>query len=156
MRGLPHTVEQFIVHGDSIVLYAINWFVVVMLLALWSLTAWALHALGVWTVSNAGALSGAASGVGSLRLPDWLAPWVPPEIAQLLTAQLSGLGPLVESLLQAAPALAGGLTLVTWVVWGIGSALLVLLGSGLHLLIALWRRHGGGSSPRSGQVVAAG
>lgn len=34
--------------------YAINWFVVVVLLALWSFTAWALHALAAWTVSNAG------------------------------------------------------------------------------------------------------
>jgi hypothetical protein len=30
------------------------------------------------------------------------------------------------------------------VIWGIGSVLLVLLGAGLHLLIALWRRRSGG------------
>lgn len=135
--------------------YAITWFVVVMLLALWSLTAWALHALAVWTVSNAGALSGAASGVGGFRLPDWLAPWVPPEIAQALTALLSGFGPAVEGLLQGAPALAGGLTVATWAVWGLGSALLVLLGAGLHLLVAMWRRRGGGSGPQPRPQVAA-
>ena len=44
---------------------------------------------------------------------------------------LSGLAPVVDSLLQAAPALAGGLTVAIWVVWGIGSVLLVLLGAGL-------------------------
>ena len=60
-------------------------------------------------------------------------------------------------LLQAAPALSGGLTVLTWVVWGIGSVLLVLLGAGLHLLIALCLRHGsGGAGPNTGSSLAAG
>ena len=137
--------------------YAISWFVVVALLALWSLAAWALHAVGIWTVSNAGALSGAASGVGAVRLPEWLAPWVPQALSQSLTALLSGLGPVVNGLLQAAPALAGGVTVASWVVWGIGSVLLVLLGAALHLLIALWRRRSGGASgPNARSSLAAG
>jgi len=131
--------------------YALNWFVIFSLLALWSLAAWAANAVAVWTLSNAGTLtgaaSGAASGAESLRLPEWLAPWVPPEIVQAMGSLLSGLAPVVESLLQAAPALAGGLTLLTWVIWGVGSVLLVLLGAGLHLLIAMLRRRGGGSGP---------
>ena len=138
-------------------LYAFTWTIVSMLLALWSLAAWALHAAGTWTATNAGALTGAASSV-ELRLPDWLAPWVPPEIAQSVSQMLAGLGPVVDGLLQAAPALAGGVTVATWVVWGIGSVLLVLLGAGLHLLIALWRRrsssgfgpHNRGSSLEAG------
>lgn len=138
-------------------LYAISWFVVVALLALWTLAAWALNAVAVWTVSNAGGLSGAASGVGTLRLPDWLAPWVSPEIVQSVSQMLAGLGPVVDGLLQAAPALAGGVTVVTWVIWGMGSVLLVLLGAGLHLLIALWRRRGGsGSGPNHGSSLGAG
>jgi hypothetical protein len=136
--------------------YVLSGFVVVALLALWSLAAWGLHAVAVWTVSSAGALSGAASGVGTIALPDWLAPWLPPEIAQSIGQLMSGLGPVVDSLLQAAPALAGGVTVATWVVWGIGSVLLVLLGAGLHLLIALWRRRGGGSGPNAGRSLAAG
>jgi len=76
--------------------YVISWFAVLSLLALWSLAAWALHAVAVWTVSNAGALTGAASGatagVAGLRLPDWLAPWVPPEVAQAMTSLLSAWG----------------------------------------------------------------
>ena len=137
--------------------YALSWFVVVALLALWSLAAWALNAVAVWTVSNVGALSGAASGAGTIRLPDWLAPWVPPEIAQSVSQMLAGLGPVVDSLLHAAPALAGGVTVATWVVWGIGSALLLMLGAGVHLLIALWRRRGsGGSGPNAGLSLAAG
>ena len=137
--------------------YALSWFFVVVLLALWSLAAWALHAFAVWTVSNTGALSGAASGASTMALPDWLAPWVPPEVAQWASQMMAGLAPFIDSLLQAAPALAGGVTVATWVVWGIGSALLLMLGAGMHLLIALWRRRGsGGSGPNAGPSLVAG
>lgn len=135
--------------------YVLSWFVVGSLLALWSLAAWALHGVAVWAVSNAGALSGTASGVGSLRLPDWLAPWVPAEAMQAVTALVAGLALLVDSLLQAAPALAGGLGVLSWAVWGLGSVLLVLLGAGLHLLMALWRRRGGGVGPQAEARMAA-
>ena len=126
--------------------YALSWFFVLGLLALWSLGAWAFHALAVWAVSNAGSLSGAASGVGGIRLPDWLAPWVPSEMVQAVTSLLMGLAPVVEGLFQALPALAGGLSVASLVIWGLGSVLLVLVGAGLHLLIAMGRRRGGGGS----------
>lgn len=137
--------------------YALSWFFVVALLALWSLAAWALHAVAVWTVSNVGSLTGAVSGAGTITAPDWLTPWVPPEVAEWASQLMAGLAPIVDGLLQAAPALAGGLTVATWVIWGIGSVLLVLLGAGLHLLTALWRRRGGSESgPRAGSSLAAG
>ena len=64
---------------------------------------------------------------------------------------------MVDSLLQAAPALAGGLTVAAWVVWAIGGVLILLLGAGLHLLISLWRRSSGsGSGPTAGPTLAAG
>lgn len=139
--------------------YLLNWFLVLSLVALWSLTAWGLHALAVWTVSNAGAFTGAATdaaaGVGGLQLPAWLAPWVPPEVMLGLTALLAGMGPAIDSVLQAAPALAGGLTVITWAIWGIGTALLLLLGAGLHLLIAVLRRRSGGGGPPQRPPVAA-
>lgn len=135
--------------------YVLSWFAVASLLALWSLAAWALHAVAVWSVSNVGALSDAASGVGSIALPDWLAPWVPTELVQAVTQMAAGLGPLVDSLLQAVPFLAGGLTVVAWVVWALGGVLLLVLGAALHLLISLWRRRGsGGSGPSAGPSLA--
>ncbi len=137
--------------------YALSWFFVVALLAIWSLSAWALHAVAVWTVSNAGVLSGAASGASTMALPNWLAPWVPPEVAQWASQLMAGLAPFVDSIMQAAPALAGGLTVATWVIWGVGSVLLLLLGAGLHLLVALMRRRGGrGTGPNAGSSLAAG
>ena len=51
--------------------------------------------------------------------------------------------------------LAGGLTVVAWVVWAIGGVLLLVLGAALHLLIAMWRRRGsGGSGPSAGPSLA--
>ena len=139
--------------------YALSWVLIFSLLALWSLAAWAVHAVALWAVSNAGTLTGAASGavsgVDGLRLPEWLAPWVPPEIVQAMVSLLSGLAPVVESLLQAAPALAGGLSIATWVIWGLGSGLLVLLGVGLHVLIAMWHRGGGVSRSQLAGKLAA-
>lgn len=135
--------------------YALSWFVMFGLLALWSLGVWAFHAITVWAVSNASALTSTASGIEGLRLPDWLAPWIPPEILQAITSLLTGLAPAVEDLLQAAPLLAGGLSVATWAIWGLGSALLVLLGTGLHLLVAMGRRRSGGSGPQPRQPIAA-
>lgn len=129
-------------------IYAVSWFLIFILLALWSLAAWALNTIAVWTVSNAGTLTGASSSVVSLRLREWLAPWMPPEIAQAMASVLSSLAPVVESLLQAAPALAVGLSMAAWVLWALGSALLILLGACIHLLIAMWRRRSGGSGLR--------
>ena len=135
--------------------YVLSWFAVASLLALWSLAAWALHAVAVWSVSNVGALSGATSGVGDIALPDWLAPWVPTELVQAVTQMMAGLEPLVDSLLQAVPFLTGGLTVVAWVVWALGAVVLVVLGAALHLLIAMWRRRGnGGSGPSAGPSLA--
>lgn len=118
------------------------------MLVLWSVAAWALHAVAVWTVSNAGALSGAVSGAatvaGNLVLPEWLALWVPPVLVESIPKLMVGLAPLINGLLQAAPALADGLTVAAWLGWGMGSALLVLLGVGLHMAIVIWRRRAGG------------
>ena len=45
----------------------------------------------------------------------------------------ASLGPAIDWLLQAVPLLAGGVSILSWVVWGLGSLLLLLLG-GLGLL----------------------
>ena len=137
--------------------YALCWFAVIALLALWSLAAWALHAAVVWTVSNAGALSGTVSGASTTALKDWLAPWMPPEVARWVAQAVEGLAPLISSVLQAAPALAGVVTVATWVVWGIGSLLLMLLGIGVHLFIAnLRRRRGSGVARHARSSLAPG
>ena len=126
--------------------YAVSWFLIFFFFGLWSLTVWAANAVALWTIAQAGTSNGLAAGTGSLALPDWLAPWVPPELAQALTAMLAGVAPMVESLLQSTPALAGGITVAAWVVWALGGITLLLLGAGLHMLIAMWRSRSGGVS----------
>lgn len=131
--------------------YALNWFVVVSLLALWSFAAWGFHAVAAWMVSNAGTLKANSGGIFSLGVPDWLAPWMPPELASALPAIVSALTPVVDSLLGFAPAMAGVLSVAVWVVWAIGSVLLIILGIVLSGVIAVLRRR---RSARSGQSMA--
>ena len=120
--------------------YAISWLVVFCLLALWSVAAWAFHTVTVWTVSNAGVLTGGVKVGDGFRMPNWLATWVPPEFAATLASAMSSLTPAIETVMGWAPALAGGLTLAVWVVWAIGSALLIALGLVLSGAIAMLRR----------------
>jgi hypothetical protein len=124
--------------------HAINWFFVFCLLALWSLAASAFHAIAAWTISNTGVLAGGAGAMEGLRLPAWLAPWLPPEFALAFTSMLSGFMPAVQAVLNQAPALADGLSVAVWVAWGVGSILLVVLGFVVTGLIAVLRRRASG------------
>ncbi len=110
------------------------------LVALWSLTAWAFHAVTAWTVANAGVLAGSPGATEGLRLPAWLAPWVPPGFADALASAVSAFTPAIEAVLAWAPTLAGGLAVAVWVVWAIGSALLIVVGVVLSGLIAVMSR----------------
>lgn len=139
--------------------YALSWSVVALLLAAWSLALWALHALGTWVLTQAGGLATPESGTPGPAtlpaLPDWLAPWLPEGWAPLLQSGLSALGPLVQQLLETMPALAGGLTLAAWLVWGLGAFVLMVLGAALHGLVALWRRDRPAAHPGQDRVIAA-
>ena len=135
--------------------HVIGWFVVLSLLALWSLAAWAFHALATWAMTNAGALASGTATLPGLRLPDWLAPWVSPELAQALDALAAGLAPAIQAMIGWAPALAGGLSVAVWVVWAIGAALLVLCGVLLSGLVAVIRRNAPRANPPGGPAAAA-
>lgn len=136
-------------------LYALSWSVTFILLALWSLAAWAFHSIAAWTVSNAGVLAGSSGAIESLRVPDWLAPWIPPEFALAFTAMLSALSPAIEATLNQAPALAGGLSVGVWAVWGVGSALIIILGLVCSRLITVLRRRASVFAAPSMRPVAA-
>jgi hypothetical protein len=136
------------------VLRALSWSVTFILLALWSLAAWAFHSIATWTVSSAGALAGGPGTIDTLRVPDWLAPWVPPELTLAFTSMLSALSPAIEAVLNQAPALAGGVSVAAWTVWGIGSALIVILGLiGSRLITVLRGRTSVFAAPSTGPVA---
>ena len=120
-------------------LYALSWSVTFILLALWSLAAWAFHSIAAWSVSNAGVLAEGSGAIESLRVPDWLAPWIPPELALAVTSMPSAISPAFEAALNQAPALAGGLSVAVWTVWGVGSALIIILGLVCSRLITALR-----------------
>ena len=136
-------------------LYALSWSVMFILLVLWSLAAWAFHLIAAWAVSNAGVLAGGSGAIDGLRAPDWLAPWIPPELSLAFTSMLSALSPAIEAALNQAPALAGGLSAAVWVVWGVGSALIVILGLVCSRLITVLRRRRSAFAPRSMVPAAA-
>lgn len=119
---------------------ALSWMVVFGLFALWSLGAWALNAVAVWSASNAGALAGKAGALEDLNLPAWLAPWLPAEALPAMKSLASALIPMLDSLLAFAPSMAGGLTVAIWALWGFGTLALLVLGFTAHGLIAMLRR----------------
>ncbi len=129
--------------------YALSWLVVFSLLALWSLAAWAFHSAAAWTVANADVLTSGSGAIDALHVPDWLAPWIPSELAAAIASMLSAFAPAVETMLGWAPALAGGLSVAVWVAWGIGSALLIALGLVLSGMIAVLRRRASGRTSPS-------
>lgn len=120
--------------------YALSWSVVLILLALWSLAAWAFHAIATWTVSHSGSLVGGAGAIEGLRAPDWLAPWIPPELALAFSSTLSAFVPAIEAAVNQVPALASVLSAAIWLVWGLGAALIVVLGLVCSAFIAVLRR----------------
>jgi len=135
--------------------YALNWFVVVSLLILWSLAAWAFHAIAAWMVANAGAMAGGAGSIEALQVPVRLAPWVPPELAVTLNSMIASLAPAMQTVLEWAPAIAGGLSIAVWTVWAIGAVALIGLGFLVTGLIAVLSRRMPASATSSRSLAGA-
>ena len=143
------------IEKSLIMFYALSWVLVFSLLALWSLAAWAFHSITTWTVANAGVLAEGSGVTQGLRLPDWLAPWVPPELVLALDTMVAALAPAIKGLLGWAPALESGLSVAVWVAWGIGSVLLIALGFLATALIAFVRRRVAAPAAPAGRPAPA-
>ena len=120
--------------------YAISWFLSFMLLALWSVACWGMHALAVWAVSSAGLLSTGTAVTQAVLLPEWLRGWIPPQLTQDFEAMIASVGPLIQSVLETVPALSGAVSVLAWAIWGLGAAAIVALAVGVHVLIAVFKR----------------
>ena len=110
-------------------LYIANWSIVLLLFALWSLAAWAFHGLVVWAVTVAPTLTGPAADLSSVPVPAWLLQFLPVEAVQGLIVALTDTWALLAGFLQAAPSVATGVSVVSWTVWGLGSAVLLAVGA---------------------------
>lgn len=120
--------------------YAISWFLSFMLLALWSLACWGVHAVTVWAVGSAGALASGTAGMDAVLLPEWIKVWIPPQLAQEFGAMIASVGPMVQAALDTVPALSGAVSVLAWVIWGLGALTLMALAVGAHVLIAVFQR----------------
>lgn len=122
---------------------AVVWVGVVVLLVLWSLGAWAVHGLAVWSLSHAETV---ASGVGSAQLgdlPPWLRMGLPVEWLTSLHAWVQAGVPAVEGLLGWVGSLASALSMVVWGLWSVGAVLLVGVGVVAHVVLRrVWPRSG--------------
>lgn len=121
-------------------LYAISWFLVLALLAIWSAGVWGLHSIAVWSMTGMGALAGQSHQIDRLPIPGWVGLWIPGELIMAFKASAAAVLPWVESLLATLPSLAGWLAPLAWVVWGIGFLVLAIGAVVLHMVISMARR----------------
>ncbi|MFG6412981.1 hypothetical protein ACG02S_03605 [Roseateles sp. DC23W] len=111
------------------------WSVVAVLAGLWSVTVWLCHVVVAALLGGAGHLP-----VKEIALPEAWTNWLPQPVSESITQMLEAAQPVLAAVLDYVPALAGGLTVVAWVVWALGAALLVLAGVASHLALRWWRR----------------
>lgn len=120
------------------------WLTTLLLVVLWSLLAWAAHALAGW--SGWTAWAGGGSGdwrawIDALVLPAWLAPWLPAPSLEAVKAMLVAWAPLMESLAARMPDLLSWLPALVLAIWVVGTVLLVLGGVLASVAIGVWRRN---------------
>ena len=122
--------------------YAVTWFIVFGLLAVWSLAAWSLNAIGAWALSTTATSAAAASGSYVFKLPEWLVPWIPTELAQAVATVASNVSPLLVNLPEHVLVLGNGLAWLVGAVWLMGALLLIGAGLLAHTLRSRLRRPG--------------
>lgn len=111
------------------------WIVVGVLMAVWSATVW----LGQWLLT---VLLGGAGHlpVKDLALPEAWTRWLPQGVSESITQGIESLQPWLQTLLDTMPALAGGVTVLAWITWAVGAALLLLAGGTSHAALRWWQR----------------
>ena len=120
-------------------LHLISWFLVVALVATWTGCVWVLHALASWSIAGADTLIAESQKIDTFTLPEWIAPWVPPDLMLALKTSLAPVLPWLKAALSALPSPLGWLSPLTWIVWGLGSLILVVVAVLTHTLISVTR-----------------
>lgn len=122
--------------------YLASWSLVLLLLGLWSTFMWLATAVVDWSLRAAGGLQ-----AGGLVVPEALQAWLPAEAQAALTALTQSVLGLFDAVLSAFPALASAVTVIGWLVWGLGAAFLVALGIAVHTGLWWWQRRRGSQAP---------
>jgi hypothetical protein len=112
------------------------WIVTVLLLALWTLSGWGLHLLIVGGTQWIGDLKPLIDRIPYAAIVEqWIPGW-----QDLLKLTLD----LMQSMLGW---LGGAAPVLVWIVWGLGTALLLVLAGVLSLVVALVRRNSPPAQP---------
>ena len=122
--------------------FVVGWVLVLLLLALWSSLVWAMQSFLTGLLAHAGSV-----GSGGWSLPESLRDWLPSAVADWLVSTVETLSPQLQSLASALPSLAGGVTVLAWVVWTLGAVMLFVFGLAIHVGVALWRKSKASTSP---------
>ncbi len=110
-------------------MHALIWSVVAVLLACWSLLSWAAHALVSWPGWRAGNPAAGSAWIEQLVLPAGLAPWLPAAAFETFKSAILASGPLLEGIVGWLPIAAAWIVTAVWVVWALGSVILLVLGA---------------------------
>ena len=121
-------------------LLALAWFVVLALLAAWSMCVWLLHSIAVWSTTGAGSLVAKSKQIDGLALPNWVSVWVPPELMLALKSSVSTVLPFVEFALGVLPTATAWLSPLAWMAWGFGALLLLAVGAVIHVAVSIMRK----------------
>lgn len=111
------------------------WSVVGVLLAVWSATVWLGQALLSALLGGAGDLP-----VRDLALPEAWTRWLPQGVSESMTQAIETAQPVLQTVLDQMPALASGATVLAWVVWSVGTGLLLAAGLASHAGLRWWQR----------------
>jgi hypothetical protein len=120
--------------------YAISWFLVFALLAIWSLGVWMFHVFAAWSITGVGALADHSQTIEQVVLPGWAALWAPSELLLVMKASAEAVLPWISAALSALPNAVGWLSPLSWLLWSFGFVVLLAGGLALHALIAMARR----------------
>ena len=110
---------------------------VLLFVVLWSLFAWAAHALAGWSGWSGGGTGDWRTWIDALALP---AARVPAQSPEAVKAMLVVWAPLMEWRMASMPALLSGLPALLLAVWVTGTGLLVLGGALVSAAVGIWRR----------------
>lgn len=120
--------------------HALVWALVALFALPWTLLCLAAHWLLTGPDWSAGGVQHWMAWLEQWQIPVWLAAWLPMDAVTALKTWLTALGPWIEQTLGLAPALAGWLVPLLWMVWGLGALVLALFGVAGSVLVAALRR----------------
>lgn len=128
-------------------MFAVMWTVVGLLFVVWSAMAWGLHMAVQWLaglapdqLEAAATATGDAAREAALRLgiPGWINDILPPGIVEFLLTSSQTLLFWLQSMILEAPALVGWLSPAIVILWGLGTLLLLLVGTAIHMGLRLF------------------